>query len=378
MMEILFIGSVLLVLFAYFGYPISLRLLGIFWKKKVVKKAPFSPDVTMIITAFNEEKRIKEKLENTLALGYPREKLQILVASDGSTDSTNAIVKEYEKRDIELLCIKERRGKENAQKQAVRWAKGHVLVFTDVATQLDPAGLKEIVFNFADPSVGCVSSEDRLLGKDGRPSGEGCYVRYEMWLRRLESKVYSLVGLSGSFFAARKKVCQDFSSEMQSDFRTLLNSMKMGLRGISDPKVIGYYRDVSDEKSEFDRKVRTVLRGLTVFFWHLEFLNVLRYGFFSYQYLCHKLLRWLVPLFLLVAFGTNLMLAPTSSLYYVSLLCQSAFYAVAIWGWQRQPPPSNTLLKIPAYFLTVNASIFVAWWRYFKGQRVVMWTPSER
>jgi hypothetical protein len=152
----------------------------------------------------------------------------------------------------------------------------------------------------------------------------------------------------------------------------------MGLRAVSDPKAIGYYMDVSDEKREFDRKVRTVLRGLTVFFKHLEFLNPFQYGLFSYQYLCHKLLRWLVPVFLFIALVTNLILATTSSLYYVLLLCQSAFYAVAAWGWQREFPFSNTLLRVPTYFLTVNASISVAWLRYLKGQRVVMWTPSDR
>lgn len=205
-MEILFSGSIILIFFAYLGYPISLSFLGIF-RKKAVKKALFFPDVTIIITAYNEEKRIRKKLNNTLGLEYPREKLQILVASDGSTDRTEAIVKEYEKNGIELLAIEERRGKENAQKQAVNLARADVIMFTDVATQLDPGGLKEIVTNFADPSVGCVSSEDQVIRKDGGPTGEGFYVCYEMWLRRLESRVNSLVGMSGSFFAARKLVC---------------------------------------------------------------------------------------------------------------------------------------------------------------------------
>jgi len=375
--KILFVGSIVLIFFSYFGYPFSLWFLGIF-KNKGVRKAPFFPDVTMIITAYNEEKNIKEKLDNTLALEYPRGKLQILVASDGSTDRTNPIVREYEKNGVELLAIEERRGKENAQKEAVKRARGTVLVFTDVATQLDPEGLKEIVFNFADPSVGCVSSEDRLIGKDGNPSGERFYVRYEMWLRRLESKVNSLVGLSGSFFAARKAVCGDFSEKMQSDFRTVLNSIKVGLRGVSDPKAIGYYLDVGDEKREFDRKVRTVLRGLTVFFGHLEFLNVFRYGMFSYQYFCHKLLRWLVPLMLALVFFSNLFLAWKAFSFLILFIGQIGFYGLGIWGWKIKGTQSKILLKVPVYFLTVNASILVAWWRYLKGQRTVIWTPSER
>jgi glycosyltransferase involved in cell wall biosynthesis len=376
-MEILFLISLFLIFFAYFGYPVSLFLLGCL-RNRAVKKAPYFPAVTMIITAFNEEKRIREKLENSIGLEYPREKFQVLVASDGSTDNTNDIVREYEIKGVELFVTQNRQGKENAQKEALKLARGSIIVFSDVATILDPNGVQEIVFNFADPTVGCVSSEDSLIGADGRPGGEGLYVRYEMWLRRLESRVNSLVGLSGSFFAARKEVFQDFSGEMQSDFRTLLNSMKMGLRGISDPAAIGYYHDVSDERREFDRKIRTVLRGITVFLGHIGFLNFFRYRLFSYQYFCHKLLRWLVPFFLVLAFAANLVIAPGSPLYTFIFFTQVIFYGLGIWAWKRKKSVSNTALKVPLYFLTVNASILMAWWRYMKGQRIVMWKPSER
>jgi cellulose synthase/poly-beta-1,6-N-acetylglucosamine synthase-like glycosyltransferase len=317
-------------------------------------------------------------MENTIALDYPEQKLQVLVASDGSTDATNDIVKEYAPHGIDLLAFPERRGKENAQKDAVQHATGEIVIFSDVATRLDPHGLKEIVANFADESVGCVSSVDRVIGQDGNPCGEGAYVRYEMWLRRLESQVNSLVGLSGSFFAARREVCADFSGEMQSDFRTVLNSMKLGLRGISDPESIGYYQDISDSKKEFDRKVRTVLRGLTVFFRNLEFLNVFRYGLFSYQYFCHKLLRWLVPLFLFTALAVHTLLSFSSLWYFVFFPFHLAFYAIAIGGWLAKSPPSNGAMKIPMYFLAVNLAILVAWWRFVRGRRMVMWAPSER
>jgi glycosyltransferase involved in cell wall biosynthesis len=374
---LVFYGSLFQVFFAYFGYPLTLLLFARV-RRQEVKKTPFYPSVTLIITAYNEEKHIREKLENTLSLEYPRENLQILVASDGSTDATNGIVEAYAERGVELLPVTDRGGKENAQKEAAQVARGEVLVFSDVATRLDPDGLAQIVANFADPAVGCVSSVDRVLGKDGRPGGEGAYVRYEMWLRALESQVHSLVGLSGSFFAARSEVCRDFSADMQSDFRTLLNSMRLGLRGVSDPSAVGYYLDVADGRREFDRKVRTVLRGLTVFFRNLEFLNPLRYGFFSYQYFCHKLLRWSVPLFLLFAFAINLALSPGSPGYSALLVGQVGFYATAILVWRRPSFPGHMLLKIPAYFVAVNAAIVLAWWRYFLGQRLVMWTPSQR
>ncbi len=375
MLELIFFISLCSVVYAYFGYPFSLYLLSSV-RFKDIQRASIQPKVTLIITAFNEEKRIREKLENSLALEYTKDKLQILVASDGSTDTTNTIVRSFADKGVELLKVIKRGGKENAQKEAVGHATGDVIVFSDVATFLEPQSLREIVSNFADPSVGCVSSEDRLIGQDGKPSGESFYVRYEMWLRRLESRVNSLVGLSGSFFAARKEVCQDFSGNVQSDFRTLLSSMKLGLRGVSDPKAIGSYLNIADEKREFERKVRTVLRGLTVFFNHLEFLNIFKYGLFSYQLFCHKLLRWLVPLFLVAALITNIIMAGSSLFFLILLFVHLFFYVIGIYGWFTQS--LSGIFKIPMFFIVVNAAIAVAWWQYMTGKRVILWTPSER
>lgn len=376
MLNTIFITSLSLIFYSYIGYPASLYILGLFRKKNVIKKDIF-PYITIIITAYNEEKRIRGKIQNTLEIIYPKDNLQIIVASDGSSDSTNEIVESFKNTGIQLLAIPIRSGKEKAQKEALKIARGEVIIFTDVATILEPMGLKKIVSNFADPTVGCVSSEDRFIGRDGKPSGEGFYVRYEMMLRRLESELNSLVGLSGSFFAARKSACQDFQGDMQSDFRTLLTCVKMGLRGISDPEATGSYLDVSDSSREFDRKVRTILRGLTVYFRHMEFLNIFKYGLFSYQYFCHKLLRWLVPVFLILAFLSNSLLVTKSNTYLLLFIGQLSFYSLAIYGWKGRRIPGN-LTKIPYYFLTVNASILIAWWKYFRQERVVMWTPSER
>jgi cellulose synthase/poly-beta-1,6-N-acetylglucosamine synthase-like glycosyltransferase len=376
-MEIVFAASIFLVFFAYFGYPLTLVILRSI-KRNTVAKAPYIPPASLIIAACNEEKRIRDKLDNTLSLEYPREKLQIIIASDGSCDKTNEIVRSYATHGIELLDFPERRGKESAQKDAILKATGEVIVFSDVATRIAPEGLKEIIANFADPSVGCVSSVDRVIGRDDKPCGEGFYVHYEMWLRHLESQVFSLVGLSGSFFAARREVCRDFSGEMQSDFRTVLNSVRLGLRGVSDPGSIGYYRDIADTKREFERKIRTVLRGLTVFFHNLEFLNIFRYGLFSYLYFCHKLLRWLVPVFLITAITANVLLSFYSAGYLVLFFFQLLFYGFAAGVWAQKLPSSCVVFKIPFYFVTVNAAILVAWWRFLRGRRMVMWSPSER
>ncbi len=373
--SIVFFTSLFFIFFAYFGYPLTLLIYTTIFRKIHTRKYIY-PSITLIITAFNEEKRIKEKIENTLQLEYPKDKIQIMVASDGSTDNTNAIVQSFTDQGVELFKVKNRGGKENAQKEAIPHSSGEIIIFSDVATILEPKGLKEIVSNFADPKVGCVSSEDVIIGQDGKPTGEGFYVRYEMWLRRLESQANSLVGLSGSFFAARKEVCQDFSGDVQSDFRTLLSSVKLGLRGVSDQNSLGSYLNISDEKQEFNRKVRTVLRGLTVFFRHLEFLNIFKYGMFSYQFFCHKLLRWLVPLFLAGAIISNILLVENSDLFLFIMAGQILFYFLAVYGWITQSLQS--IWKIPTFFLIVNTAIAIAWYQYLTGKRVVLWNPSKR
>ena len=377
-MELLFYVSVFMVFFAYFGYPLTLAVIGRFVSFKPKREAIF-PAVTLIITAYNEEKRIRKKLENTIKLDYPRDKFQVIAASDGSTDKTNDIVRDFADRKIELLDVKDRKGKENAQNEAIKIARGDIIVFSDVATILDPRGIREIVSNFADPKVGCVSSEDRMIDDDGGGGGEGFYVKYEMWLRGLECSIHSVVGLSGSFFAARKEVCEDFSPKMQSDFRTLLSSMRKGMRGISDPRAVGYYQEIKDKSREFDRKVRTVIRGLTVFFGNLEFLNVLEFGLFSYQYICHKLLRWLVPFFLLAAMVADAWCARRGAFFVTFLIAQIVFYGLALAGIAGgEKISSNVAVKIPKFFVLVNASIFIAWIKYLGGERLTMWKPSVR
>lgn len=374
---IIFIISLLGILHAYLGYPVSLYLLSIH-HTLVVKNQSFYPRVTFIITAYNEEAQIENKIRNTLALQYLKEALEILVVSDGSTDGTNAIVQNFAPQGVKLLALETRAGKEHAQKRAIEIASGEVLVFSDVATFLEPSGLEQIVSNFADSSIGCVSSEDRLQSKKDGSSGEDLYVKYEMWLRLLESKVSSLVGLSGSFFAARKEVFNDFSGDMQSDFRTVLNSIKLGLRGVSDPEAIGYYIDVCEGSKEFHRKIRTIIRGLAVFFNNTEFLNPFVYGLFAYQYFCHKLLRWSVPFLLISLFISNVILAISSQMMFVVLILHILFYASAVTGWLKPSLKRMIFVKIPCYFSIVNISILIAWIRYLRGERIVMWQPTTR
>lgn len=365
------------VVYAYLGYPLLLWAIATL-KGRGVDAGPIVPRVTFVIAAHNEERRIREKIENTLALDYPPGRLQLIVASDCSTDGTDDIVRSCASRGVQLVRAAERKGKENAQRLAVEASSGEVIVFSDVATVLEPDGVRRIVQSFSDPTVGCVSSVDRFLEAGGTISGEGAYVRYEMLLRRLETRANSLVGLSGSFFAARREVCTPWAVDLPSDFNTLLNAVRRGLRGVLDPRSIGYYRNIADEKREYERKVRTVLRGITTLAENASLLNPLRHGMFSWQLFSHKLCRWLVPFALFAAFTASAALAGASPLYRVLFVLQAAWYAAGLFVLKTGFFARFGLLRLPAFFLAVNLSILSAWVRYARGERRAFWNPSER
>jgi glycosyltransferase involved in cell wall biosynthesis len=370
--EVVFWGSVAIVFYGYAGYPCALLALSRF-RDRPVRKGPATPTVSFIITAHNEEARLPGKLQNTLGQDYPREVLEVIIASDCSTDGTDAIAEACRDR-VLLVRAPRRRGKEAAQQLAVQAASGEILVFSDVATALAPNGISTMVSNFSDPSVGCVSSVDRFVDGEGRISGEGAYVRYEMFLRALETRVNGLVGLSGSFFAARREVCRRWAADRQSDFSTVLNAVEMGFRGVLDLESAGYYTNISDERRELARKVRTVVRGLAVLAANLRMLNPFRYGLFAWQLASHKLCRWLVPFAMILAFVSNAALASDSPFYAGVLLLQCSFYAAALGGVIT----GSSALKLPAFFVVANLGVLTAWLRYARGERMTTWDPSAR
>jgi hypothetical protein len=373
MAEALFFGSVLFVVYVYAGYPCALFVVALARRRHVKKGEAGAAQVSFIIAAHNEASRIRQKIENTLSQDYAPDAFEIIIASDCSTDGTDDIVREYSGR-VCLVRTADRQGKEAAQRLAIARARGDILVFSDVATALDWNGVSTIVRNFADPTVGCVSSVDRCIDAEGRTTGEGAYVRYEMFLRTLETRANSLVGLSGSFFAARRDVCCKWATDRQSDFSTLLNAVEMGLRGVLDAESVGYYRPVSDERQESERKVRTVVRGIAVLGRNLRLLNPLRYGLFSWQLASHKLGRWLIPFAMIGAALGNMLLAPRSPLYLAMLIAQFAFYAIGVSAIFTRA----TALRIPAFLLLSNAAILKAWLRFARGDRMTSWSPSKR
>jgi glycosyltransferase involved in cell wall biosynthesis len=361
----------------YFGYYIFLRVYSIF-ASKPVKRDDITPSVSLIITAYNEESRIAEKIENSLSLDYPNDRLEIIIVSDGSNDGTTEIVSPHAERGIKLIDIPERIGKHNAQERGVKHAQSEIVVFTDAATHLEADALRKIVRSFSDPGIGCVSGMDRI-DASGHPSrGEGMYINYEMKLRAHESEVSSLIGVSGSFFAVRREICETWFGHLSSDFYVPIVAYIKGYRSVLDRDAIGSYSVKIETEKEFERKVRTVVHGLNVMFHFWRIMNPFKYGLYSIQMISHKLLRWLTPFFLILCLILNFAMAGAGLLYQIILAfqilsCLAAATALAIRGLEH-----NWFFRIPSFFAMVNLSMLVAWVKFIGGERYIIWERTER
>lgn len=384
--------SLSLTVYAYLGYPALLSL----WirlragpgRRELRDLAdPELPSVSVILPVFNEAAHIERKLANTLALDYPRERLEVLFVSDGSTDGTVELLSAHAdhrigadsriERDsrIEIVQLPVRSGKAAALNAGLAAARHEIVVFTDASIMLERDAVRKIVRGFADPQVGCVSGED-VIGGSG---GEALYGRYELFIRRRESRLHSIVGASGCFYAQRRVLCAPFTPALAPDFLSVLRTVDQGFRATADPEARGQMTAVAGSGREFERKVRTLLRGMTALGAFTHLLNPLRFGMFSVALFSHKILRWLVPVFLLAALAGSAALAPASNFYLGLLAAQLAFYALAAAGLSpRLSAAAGLPGKVAAWFVVTNAAALVAWAKYLGGARQELWAPSER
>lgn len=373
-MELLFWVSVIGVLYPYLGYPLLLYVAGRVSRAPQRRGEAPLPSVTMIIPAHNEAGSVAAKVANTAALRYPLDRLQILFVSDGSTDGTAEVIRSGATSGMSVLELPERRGKAAALNAGIERAAHDIIVFSDASIALEPDALRNLVRPFQDAGIGCVSGEDPIA--DG--GGEGLYGRYELFLRRLESRLHSIVGASGSFYAQRRVLCGAFEPGLAPDFLSVLRTVEQGYRAVSEPSAVGSMTSLKDPRQEFERKVRTVIRGLTTLFRYKHLLSPLRFGWFSVFLASHKLLRWTVPVFLASCLATALALRE-SAFYIAVFAIQVAFYLVAAAAFLRLGGLQRSILgKIAVYFSSVNAAVLVAWIRYARGVRQELWTPSRR
>ena len=380
MIEIFFWACVFGVGYAYFGYPL---LLAALLRLRSVGSAHADssadwPSITVLIAARNEGRRIGAKLDDVFAQEYPGDRLQVIVVSDGSTDATAEIARGYAPRRVECIEFKANVGKETAQARGIADASGEVIVFTDVATRIGGEGLKGMARAFRMPDVGAVSSEDRFVSADGKPVGEGLYVRYEMWLRKLESQLRGLVGLSGSLFGVRRDLCNEWPTDVPSDFVVALRCARRGQRAVSLPGVHGIYSDLKNDSAEFSRKRRTAIRGMAGLASAKEVLHPLRHGMFAFQVWSHKILRWAAPWFMLGALVFNIMLWGRGGLYQGMLLLQLLAYVVTVAAALLPVLRRVSPVRILYFFVVSNLALAAALIDFLRGRRVVRWEPSVR
>lgn len=383
-MEIIFWCIIGLIFYAYFGYPIILYLLSNVYKFK--KKRDLSenngwPHVSVLIAAYNEEKVIGSKIKNCLALDYPHDLLSIWIASDGSSDNTNKIVKEYSEvhQNIHLLEFP-RTGKSGMLNKAMKSVKDDIVVFSDANTEYSTDAIKRLVQHFADPDVGCVSG--RLIyrnpGEVISGKGESMYWRYETALKKMESVLGYVAGANGAIYAIRRALFEPFPPRtINDDFTSSMRIVKKGNKSIYEENA-KVFEDVAPTMvSEFNRHVRDGAGHYIAVVHLLGLLNPFL-GLRSFIYWSHRIMRWMVPFLLILLFIINIFLFD-DLIYRYFFVLQCVFYFLAILGWiyisKRKLP---FLLYIPFYFCNLNTALLLGFFKAVSNVQKTTWERTER
>ena len=375
---------VVLFVYAYFGYPLLLRLLagGRSTSRVPAGEVTEWPSVTLTLPVYNEVGSVRARLENLLEVDYPRDRLQILVISDASSDGTDDVVSEFADRGVELLRLERRGGKTAAENAAAAHARGDIVVNTDATSRILPGSLKALVRPFVDPEVGVTSGRDVSVGDVATEANaaESGYVGYEMRVRAMETRVGSIVGASGCFYGIRRSLyAPAFPEELSRDFASALIARENGFRAVSvDDAVVLVPRTTSVQK-EFRRKIRTMARGLETLWFKRHLMNPARHGTFAFMLLSHKLCRWLVPATLPLAILGLAVLSFRSR--WAATLLLLALVGVAIgWIGMRWPEGRRAprIISVGAFALAANVAGVLAWVKALRGEHNATWEPTRR
>lgn len=335
------------------------------------------PSVSIIIPAFNEGKDIAKKLENTLALDYPGEKLEILVGSDGSTDQTEEFVRQFEERGVRLFAFQENRGKTAVQNDLVAQSRGEILVFTDAASFLNRTSVLKLVRSFADQRIGCVAGKMRFIGTDANLTtrSQGLYWKYEVWIRELESRLGSLIGVDGPLYAVRRDCYIPLEPHIISDLVTPLLVREMGKKVVLEEEAIVDEEPTGKPGQEFSTRRRITLRGLVGLSGHRSLLNPFQHLWLTFQLVFHKLIRWFVGPLLLLNFVTCLALSG-HRFFLVMIAGHLVFYLLGGLGWvAARLGVRARVLSVPYYFCLVNIAATRGILDFVMRKRVVAWKP---
>jgi cellulose synthase/poly-beta-1,6-N-acetylglucosamine synthase-like glycosyltransferase len=345
-----------------------------------VRKATIEPSVTILISAYNEEEAIGATILNKLALDYSRDKLEVLVISDGSTDRTDDVVRGVSNRNVRLLRQEPRAGKTSALNMAVPLALGEIIVFSDANSIYAPDALRKLVANFTDPEVGYVTGRMIYANPDGTTIGEGCsaYMRYENWLRETETRLGSVVGVDGGIDAMRKDIYRPMNPDQLPDFVQPLKVVEQGYRVVYEPRALLWESSLMEAGDEYRMRVRVSLRAFWALFDMRKLLAPWHDPLFSWQLWSHKVLRYLCFLFLIVAYASNALLIRKSYFYQTLFVMQNVAYVVAIVTpiLERNGIRSR-VFTFTRYFLLLNVAAAHALVKFILGKKQVIWTPRK-
>ncbi len=375
-MTALFWLSLVMLVYIYAGYPLFVWLLARLFGREPHRRR-ITPTVSLLIPAYNEEAHIEAKLRNSLALDYPKEKLEIIVASDGSTDRTNTVVKQFRAQGVKLFDMCDHIGKAAMLGRTVPLLRGEIVVFSDTSSELEPLALRTIVRNFADRRVGCVSGLYRLKGSDDlRAQGEGLYWQYETFIKRQESRLHSILGAHGAFYAIRKSLFERLESvSINDDYLIPMHIVSQGYRAVYDPQAIAWEREVASVKGEFARR-RRIAAGNCQQVVELRHLLSPYRGWVALCFFSHKVLRTLAPLFMLSLLLSSFWLPRPWGM--ATFVLQTVFYASALAGYLcLRTGRVVRWLSPPLYFCLGNLAMLLGLLKYCFSRKTLSWERSR-
>jgi biofilm PGA synthesis N-glycosyltransferase PgaC len=384
---ILFWFLLFVIFYSYLGYGIFLYL--IVKIKRLINPEiqnfdrTYEPSVTLLIAAYNEKDFIEDKILNCLALDYPKDKLKLIFVTDGSDDGTPELISKH--TGITLLHEAARSGKISAVNRAMKVVDTEITIFCDANTILNKEAIRNIVRHFQFANVGCVAGEKRILNKEkegASGAGEGIYWKYESLLKKLDSELKTVVGAAGELFALRTDLFKPTETNaIIEDFVISLRIAQQGYKVVYEPEAYAMETSSANVKEELKRKIRICAGGIQSVVWLSALLNPFKYGWLTFQYVSHRVLRWTItPLFLLLVIPMNIILAQYFGGIYTLLLAgQILFYVAALTGWYLQYREMKVkALYIPYYFFIMNYAVYLGFFRYIRGRQQVNWERSER